>query len=175
MSSGRYDELAAKVDAFHARVDQRHPGALTCRAGCSQCCHQHLTVLPLEMARITQAVRALPEAERLALRARVEAGPGADPRCVLLDDDGRCRTYAARPLICRSHGLPVQVQDDGGARRDVCPLNFPEGPPVEALDADVVLDVERLSGLLVLLDRFEAGGRGERIDLFAGVAAALEP
>ena len=54
----RYDELAAKVDAFHDRVETRHPGALTCHAGCSRCCHQHLTVVPLEWARLADAVEA---------------------------------------------------------------------------------------------------------------------
>ena len=163
-----YAELVAKVDALSARVAQRHPEGLRCGPGCSACCHQHLTLLPIEVARITAAVAALAVAARAALRARLAAGSG-DSRCPLLAEDGRCLTYEARPMICRTHGLPIQVGQP--PRRDVCPLNFPDGPALEALDADVVLDVERLNTVLGLIDRLQ-GGDGSRVDLWQALVAA---
>lgn len=169
--SSRYDELTARVDAFHVRVDVAHPGALTCRAGCSMCCHQHLSVLTYEFRRIAAAVGRLPAATLDALAERATAGR-EDPRCVLLGEDDHCLVYDARPMICRSHGVPVQVGDP--SERDVCPLNFVDGPEIGDLDDELVLDVERLNVLLALIDRFDGGGDGaSRVDLIEGLAALL--
>lgn len=105
------------------------------------------------------------------LRARLKRGH-LDPRCPLLDEAGRCKVYAARPLICRSHGLPIQVGPS--TQRDVCPLNFPDGPePAELPDADV-LNVNSLNAILAVIDAVEHGGRGDRVSLLDGLAAYFE-
>lgn len=178
MSDGEqhYLALAAKVDAFFARVRERYPGALRCDLGCSACCHQHLTVVSSEFRRVAAAALVLPEVARDALRARLDAGRD-DPRCPLLDDAGACRVYAARPLICRSHGVPVAVPagpEGEATRRDVCPENFSAGPALDDLDADCVLDVSHLDRVLGVIDHL-AGGDGGRVDLFDGLRALLAP
>jgi len=170
-----YRQLAAKVDAFHQRVRERYPGALRCEVGCSACCHQHLSVVTSEFQRVAEAALALPEPAQRALRERLAAGRD-DDRCVLLDDAGACRVYAARPMICRSHGLPITVpaDADGDAERDVCPLNFTQGPPLDDVDADCVLDVSHLDRVLGVIDHV-GGGDGGRVDLFDGLGALLAP
>jgi len=188
------------VDAFAAAVTARYPQSFACARGCSTCCHQHLSVLPVEFARLTAAVRALDATSREAIRVRLERGR-ADPRCPLLDDEGACRTYAARPLICRTHGLPIQLTEpaEAGAPqatppvwRDVCPLNFTGSPGLAELPAGDVLDVGRLNATLVLIDRLAEGegqtGEGQagdaprpaaprtaegRVDLFDGLGWVL--
>ena len=164
---GPYDELSARVSAFHVRVSDRHPGGLTCHAGCSSCCHRHLSVMTLEWSRIAEAVSSLEPSHQEALRTRLEAGR-SDPRCPLLDDEGRCRIYEARPMICRTHGLPIQVGEP--PKRDVCPLNFPDGPEVETLDDDLVLDVNRLNLTVGVIAEMEGTDPTERVDLFDGLA-----
>lgn len=164
-----YDQLAAKVDAFDARVRVRYPGALRCGKGCSTCCHQHLSVVGTEFRRIAQVVQGLPNEVLDALRARLAAGR-EDPRCPLLDDAGACRAYAARPLICRTHGLPIAL--DAPPSRDVCPLNFTAGPPLAAVDADCVLSVDLLNRTLGVIDHL-GGGDGGRVDLIDGLTALL--
>ncbi len=134
------------------------------------CCHQHLTVIGYEFKRIVTAVAALPAERVHALAERLGAGR-EDPRCPLLDDEGRCTTYEARPLICRSHGVPIEVGEP--STRDVCPLNFVDGPDVESLDDTMVLDVDRLNVMLGLIDRFDGAGDGSRVDLIDGLAALL--
>jgi Fe-S-cluster containining protein len=168
--SGTYEALVAKVNAFSGLVDAQHPGAITCHEGCSQCCHQHLTLLPMEMARVLNALESLSEGDKQDVRRRLIGGR-QDPRCPLLDDDGRCRTYDARPMICRTHGLPIEVGQP--SRRDVCPLNFPEGPEVDALPASSVLNVERLNVMLGLMDRLAGDGDGSRLDLWDTMCAVL--
>ena len=167
----RYQELAQQVDGFHRRVDAVWPGAMVCGKGCSLCCHRHLSVVPLEWERIARAVTSLDEATRRELQARLETAEG-DPRCPLLDAEGSCRVYEARPMICRSHGLPIQVGEP--PVRDVCSLNFTDGPPMEDLEADLVLDVDRLNVTLGVMSSLAGGDPRDRIELIAGLRRLLD-
>lgn len=108
---------------------------------------------------------------------------GDDVRCVMLGDDGRCAVYAARPLVCRSQGLPLAYPSDlvpveavrarAGDRALVwCPLNFTTRPPT----GPDLLDAGRLDEALALLNRAFVG-EGDpllRIDLRDLVAAAAQ-
>lgn len=104
-----------------------------------------------------------------------------DVRCVMLGDDGRCAVYTARPLVCRSQGLPLAYPNDvvpieavraraGDKALVWCPLNFTARPPT----GPDVLDAGRLDEALALLNRAFVG-EGDplvRIDLRDLVAAA---
>ena len=68
--------------------------------------------------------------------------------CTLLDEDDRCVAYEARPVLCRTHGLPLrQAGGQAGALPilgdDVfaCSLNFTERKPEpeDVLDATTIL------------------------------------
>lgn len=118
-----YGRLCRQIDDRIACLEAMHRGHLACRTGCCDCC-VNLTVFAVELYAI---------AGQLA-----ESGAGRmdfDPRasCGWLED-GLCRIYPLRPIICRTHGLPVAVpQEDGSARKEVsfCPLNF------SRMDSDV--------------------------------------
>ncbi len=133
-------QLRRRVDAHFDAAVLRTPDAFACRVGCSACCHVRIGVTGIEADRVRAALAALTRSDP-ALRARVRA-QGHDPHrsiCALLVDD-RCAIYEERPLICRSHGLPVRATLDDGSHADsVCPLNFTEHTPprasVLALDA----------------------------------------
>jgi Fe-S-cluster containining protein len=47
-------------------------------------------------------------------------GLAAEP-CPVLGDDGRCRAYSHRPLVCRLIGLPM-LTDLGEALPNACPI-----------------------------------------------------
>lgn len=163
----RLRELAARVDAFFLRVEARHGAAMECRSGCHDCCLPGLSCTGVEARALREALLALPPEAQARLRARA-AGPPGD-RCVLLDEEGRCSVYEARPMICRSHGVPVRVKDRRGLPLiDACPRNFREGGP-GALPPPDVLDQETLSTMLLALDALDAReqGRvaGERVTL----------
>lgn len=66
------------------------------------------------------------------------AGPSP---CAMLDDAGQCSVYPARPLICRSHGIPVKV----ASATDFCPLNA-------GLEAAPALNLDLLNTLLVAVN-----------------------
>ena len=148
----RYAELAGKVDAFFARVWDRHGGDMACARGCSDCCAAGLTVTGAEADAIRAEVAGWAPDQRADLARSQLVG------CAALDAQGRCRIYAARPIVCRSHGAPIRMRD---ARSlpvvQACEKNFRTTTP----DADCVLDQTTLSAMTLAVDR-DAGGDGTR-------------
>lgn len=149
-----YDALVAKVDAFFEAAARR--GAdLACGAGCAACCQVELTVSPVEAEVIARA---------LARRGPWEPSPEG---CAMLDADGRCAIYEARPLVCRSQGLPLAypagtIAPDalrgsaGDAELTWCPLNFRKRLPAGA----DVFDAGRADEALALVNRAFCAERG---------------
>jgi uncharacterized protein len=152
--------LRRRVGDHFAAADARSPGALSCRAGCSQCCRVRFGVFGVEAEPIA---RALAELERddpeLRARVRAQADDPTHDACALLVDD-RCTVYEARPMICRSHGLAVRVRDDDGVRVDVCPLNYTDAPAPAAS----VLELAAVEAPLSVLARMYEP-TAERIEL----------
>src|SRR5262249_7716586 len=93
---------------------------MQCSTGCSDCCHVRLTITAVEAAAIRAHVAGWPPDQRRALAGgqtdRADptdrtALPGDETdRCAALDATGRCKIYEARPLVCRSHGVPIRMR-----------------------------------------------------------------
>lgn len=141
-----YRRLLAKIDAHAAAVTATCGDQLRCGPGCDSCC-RHLTVAAVEALALAAAVAELPSAQAEELR---QAAATADAQACPLLADGLCRLYAVRPLICRTHGLPLLVEDQAGRRVDFCPRNF---GGAESMPGSAVLDLERVNTLLSLLNR----------------------
>ena len=154
----RLDEVTAKVDAFFARVEARHGDDMQCHTGCSDCCHARLTVTGVEARAIGHELATWDPPRRAALAAHAAAAP--TDRCAALDPGGRCLIYAARPVVCRSHGAPIRLRQGSLPVVQSCFKNFTHTTP----DPDCVIDQETLSALVLTVDRTE-GGDGTRIDL----------
>lgn len=135
-ASAELEQALQQLGRLHAEVEReanalaaRHASRLACRRGCHDCCIDGLTVVRLEAERIRRAHPAL----------LAEGEPHPIGRCAFLDAEGACRIYAERPLVCRTQGLPLRLffeneADEIEERRDVCPLNFTSGPPLESLE-----------------------------------------
>ena len=152
--------LRRRVDDHFAAALRRSPEQMRCTAGCDRCCHVRISVFAIEADRIAKRLAVL-EVEDPQLRERVRGQASAPgDRCALLVD-GRCAVYEERPLICRSHGVPVRV-DDG---TECCPLNFVEG---EA-PAESVLVLEAVNQPLAVMATMHdgCGGRVALADLAA--------
>jgi len=139
----RLGELTRKVDAFFVRVAERHGTDMQCATGCSDCCHVRLTITGVEAAAIRDEVAQWPRARR---RGLVAGGP--TDRCAALDPAGRCKIYDARPLVCRSHGVPIRMRQGGLPVVQSCHRNFLRTAP----DADCILDQATLSATLLAVD-----------------------
>jgi hypothetical protein len=171
LAVSRLAELTAKVDAFFARVADRHGGDMQCATGCSDCCHVRLTITAVEADAIRAHVAAWP-----AERRRDLAVTGPVDRCAALDSAGKCKIYHARPLVCRSHGVPIRLRRGSLPVVQSCHRNFVRTEP----DADCILDQETLSATVLAVDAAaaagEAGAHGRpaprRVEL-AGLLADL--
>ena len=155
-----YRRLRDRVDAFAAEVSERRRDDLSCGPGCSACCEAHLSVSAIEAAEVVRALDALAPERREALRARAGREAEGDPRCVMLDDDGLCAVYEARPIVCRTQGLPLlyppgfvpaEAVLGPTPKGDVtcCPLNFTRSQP----SARDVLDMGHVDTMLALIGR----------------------
>ena len=135
---------------------------MQCATGCSDCCHVRLTITAVEAAAIHTHVTTWSAEQRRGL-----AEAGQTDRCAALDPAGRCKIYPARPLVCRSHGVPIRLARRGLPVVEACHRNFVRTEP----DPDCVLDQTTLSATLLAVNAAEGGG-DERIDL-AGLLADL--
>jgi Fe-S-cluster containining protein len=116
--------LATAVVVFHRRMDEvmaqslrGHAVEVACKAGCGLCCHMRVEAMPAESFHLAAWLRRHLEPARLeAVLAKLRhnvavtlALGGADARkranlaCALLDHEGRCIAYAARPAQCRRY------------------------------------------------------------------------
>ncbi|OGQ99483.1 MAG: hypothetical protein A2521_00860 [Deltaproteobacteria bacterium RIFOXYD12_FULL_57_12] len=148
-----YDAIILRLLAEEtARLLAMLGGRIRCRPGCDDCCRD-FSVLPLEAARIDLASAGLPLETQIAIRANA-AKPG--DHCPFLIDH-LCAIYDARPLICRTHGLPIAHIDPAQQTIEVsvCPLNFP--PEAELPSSNGLFFLDRFNaGLLDLNSRYAA-------------------
>ncbi|MBN8613738.1 MAG: YkgJ family cysteine cluster protein [Deltaproteobacteria bacterium] len=176
--------LVAKVDAFDVAVRTRRAADMACRAGCSACCGQQLSVCDVEAALLREGIDALDDEARAGLALRLET-VGPESACVFLDAAGRCAVYASRPLVCRTQGLPLRYpngvipvsavflrretvgSETVGSDVTWCPLNFRDAPP----SPPDVIDAARVDTMLALSNR-DAGGDAERRTPLAELARA---
>jgi hypothetical protein len=164
-----YHLLVSRIDELCRRITDRFAAAIRCAPGCSSCC-RHLTLFPVEAAALEES---LVESDT-ALDGLDGDSRQAD-HCPLLRQEV-CLAYPLRPVICRTHGLPLLTVIDGERRIDCCPENF---RGVESLPGDAVIDLETLNRTLVAVNaRFVAETddpfyrTGERIAVAAVIARA---
>jgi Fe-S-cluster containining protein len=152
----RYRAIRDALDAFHVKAEDTLPVALACRRGCSACCSREIHVFEVEAAAIRSALGDIGALESS------ETNSG----CPMLDAAGGCRIYAERPLICRSHGLPVKFrqEDNPLESRDICPLNEDVGVDPWTAPPAAILNLDVLNAQLALVNRLY-GGDGRRIPI----------
>ena len=134
-----YRSLLRRVDEFAAGVFREYGRSMACSPGCDSCCTLE-TVNAIEAWVLLSHAASLGSAERNAIRRLAADGPGERGECVLLSN-GLCTVYDARPIICRTHGLPVYV--DGTV--DFCPGNFHD---VGRIESPFILGLDALNTML---------------------------
>ncbi len=166
-----YRRLLKKVDGFFSRVAGRYPDEVNCGPGCIDCCRAALTLLPVEIAFLAEAVGRLDTGELAALRENIS---NLDPKaglCPAIHRD-RCLLYQFRPIICRTQGLVWEAWDEGRPVRGVCPKNF-SGVSIEQLPEEVVLNLDTLNTLLVSVNSLFCKNKGLKEDRLS-ITAILE-
>ncbi len=115
----QYHQLINRIDDEVKKLEKLHTNKMQCKEGCSSCC-ESFGVMDLEFDYIQNYITehniALPPT-LFAQRYR--------KRCRFLINN-RCTIYPVRPIICRTHGLPILYRSEMGDhyQLSVCKLNF---------------------------------------------------
>jgi Fe-S-cluster containining protein len=133
-----YEKLAEAADQIFRKIKSDFPKEMSCRKGCSDCCHALFDVSLVEALYLNhhfnrlfegQARKALMEKANRAdrtvykikrdARKRLEEGGSEEEllvslsaervRCPLLDGRDQCVLYDYRPITCRLYGVPTEV------------------------------------------------------------------
>lgn len=144
----QYVSLLSRVDDLCMRLRQIHGRHIACARGCSACCGQVLEILPVEFYYLQAA----------ALVSNLSEPATAEGACPLLHKS-RCSLYQHRPVICRTHGMPLVVEENGLRRVDCCLKNFKDGT-LNTLSGNSLLHLERMNLLLVSINHVFSAARG---------------
>jgi Fe-S-cluster containining protein len=152
-------KLSTAVVRFHKKVDEvvdatirGHGVKIACSRGCSYCCSLQVQVLPYEVFPLAEWLKRRLGAERLeAVMARLRdnaaktraMGDAARKRsnlvCALLDDDGACGAYEARPAQCRRfHSTDLAICKESYANPADDSIESPNHPAI-AHNASVIV------------------------------------
>lgn len=166
-----YLNLIRQLDSLCDRISSNLAERIACRAGCAGCC-RHITLFPVEAVALSEAQRHLPPEQASPIRERARTATPDSP-CPLLHQD-ICLLYEARPVICRTHGMPLLLTGSDGIRRvDFCPRNF-QG--AKSLPGDAVIDLDRLNETLAAVNALftkEWEGKGMPLKERFTIAEAL--
>lgn len=160
-----YESLVAQVDAVFHKVAGNFATEVTCRQGCSDCCHAVFDVTLIEALYLNTKFLGLDEGRRntilleadkadrkayvLKKKASRDAGELEHSeilrrtakeriRCPLLDSEDRCILYAHRPITCRIYGIPLDI----GGKSHTCGLSgFEPGQSYPAVKLERIQDL----------------------------------
>lgn len=113
----KYLMLREEVDTACISLHKIHSNYTCCKQGCDECC-MNFRLLPIEFYSILFSVK---EEKNMNLN---DINSESCPFMI----KHSCSIYQHRPIICRSHGLPILDMDQEGENWELsyCPLNFKE-------------------------------------------------
>lgn len=121
----QYRRLRSEVDQTVAKLEKIHTEHMQCRKGCYGCC-MNLSIWPVEFYSIVEEMKAAGWAKP-HLNDKKE--------CFFLDEQGTCQIYPFRPIICRTHGLPLvywhEETDPPGYGVMFCEKNFSDSDDID--------------------------------------------
>ena len=144
-----YQKLIAEVDSDCRRIVSRHKDQIACTKGCAgNCCRIHISVYPVEAVSLALALQELTPQMQRRIQHKARHTNSFGP-CPLLED-GACRMYAARAIICRTHGLPMLTEYEGHRAVGFCEKNFRHLSPIPEED---IIDLAQLNNTLAAINR----------------------
>src|SRR5712691_5541470 len=156
-----YRQLLQQVDKWTAEMVQRYKPHLACRKGCDLCCQRKFSISGVEAYNVAALFRQLPAGVQQAVRKQKSS-------CTFLVD-GACSVYEARPVICRTYGLPsLHRNEKAEAEISWCELNFTNVREDFAFQADGIIDIDTLNAKLAGVNSLfmkESGSNQERIPM----------
>lgn len=121
----KYRELAKEIDLKIESLNTLHKPHMQCKAGCAKCCLD-FDVFPVEF----YAIKAEMERDNFKIPVtkpteNFESLEDEEASCLFLKDNF-CQIYKYRPIICRTHGLPLLSMNETADFWELshCDLNF---------------------------------------------------
>lgn len=117
-----YFKLVDEINEKVANLSAQHKNKMKCKAGCAQCC-LNFDVFPVEFFSIKEKMKT----DRFEMP---ELQSNDEDTCVFLKDN-LCQIYPYRPIICRTHGLPLLSMNESAEFWELshCELNFENVEP----------------------------------------------
>ena len=139
-----YTALREEIDQEVAKLERYHQKHLACKKGCDLCC-LNFSVFPVEF----EAIRRECGGKFDVHRALDDTGePGS---CLFLKNHS-CTLYASRPIICRTHGLPLFYLNNDNWELSHCELNF-TGVDEDYFDEEHTFAQDKWNSRLFLINR----------------------
>jgi len=145
----QYQNLIFKVDSVCRKLEELYSEHLVCKPGCSQCCEVERTVFSVEAYIVEQQLLTLSTQKIKRLK---KLHKNNDEVCPMLLRN-RCVIYPDRPIICRTHGLPILYREAERAFVDHCRLNFTKLSAGHKFNKNVILDMNPYNVELVQIDK----------------------
>lgn len=134
----RYEALSNAADRIFEKVRLDFPKELSCKKGCSDCCHALFDISLVEALYLNHhfnqrfagekkaaLIEKANRADRITYkikrdaRKRLEKGQSEEEllvslaaervRCPLLNEQDQCDLYDHRPITCRLYGVPTEI------------------------------------------------------------------
>lgn len=109
-----YLDLRNRIDQLTKKLSALHKNHMVCKKGCDLCCMDY-DVFPIEFEMIKEGIK----------NENIDFQESPDGNCIFLKDHA-CQIYEHRPIICRTHGLPLLFMNDEQWELSACELNFTE-------------------------------------------------
>ncbi len=117
-STDNYFQLRNTIDKQIKKLEVKHKKHLSCKSGCDLCCMDY-NIFPVEFYSILKELK----------NEKLNVQPGNKEKaenggCIFLKNH-TCSIYHSRPIICRTHGLPLlYTNNDDEWELSTCELNF---------------------------------------------------
>lgn len=113
-----YQKLKEDTDAVAKKLSGEHSSHLQCKKGCDLCCMDY-SILPVEFYAILEELKT-----SKFNKENIQFDDKNEEDCIFLKNH-TCTIYESRPLICRTHGLPLlYTNNDEEWELSNCELNF---------------------------------------------------
>ena len=140
----KYKVLLKEIDKHTASLEDVHHKFMNCKNGCDLCCID-FSIFPVEYYYILNELKK--ENQNLNLDRKSKGDS-----CAFLKNHS-CTIYNHRPIMCRTHGLPLLYSnDDGEFELSVCDLNFTEYD-FEDFTIENTMPQDKYNSKLFLLNR----------------------
>ena len=113
-----YHKLRDEIDERSKTLENEHKKHLSCKSSCDLCCMDY-NIFPVEFYSILNELQNQKFKPESHSKKEEESSS-----CVFLKDH-KCTIYASRPVICRTHGLPLLYTNNNDEwELSTCELNF---------------------------------------------------